>query len=53
MSEVTGGRCVGAVNLLALLNLQSVQASCGRVLGNTGSIVSLQRKRGKGDGEAC
>lgn len=35
---------MGAVNLLALLNLQSVQASYGRVLGNTESIVGLEEE---------
>ena len=30
------------VNLLALLNLQSVQAACSRVLGITQSVVGLK-----------
>lgn len=35
---------MGAVNLLVLLNLQSVQASCGRVLGNTESRVGPEEE---------
>lgn len=47
MSKVTEGEnreVRGAVNLLVLLNFQSVQAACGHVLGNTESAAGPEEE---------